>query len=149
MRFYLAGPFFNPEQTSVMEKIEGFAMEIGLGCYSPRLENFCPPDAPEDSRIRAFANNVKQLGKFSNDFILARIDDFDPGTIFEIGCAYGSYEGAPVYAFTTVEGRGLNLMLAQSCVGFLQGLPSVYAFLRDMHEHRNDEEAKKWLKTII
>lgn len=149
MRFYLAGPFFNPEQRLVMDKIERYATELGLDFYSPRLSNYCPPDAPEETRKATFLNNVRNLGKGESDFILARIDDFDPGTIWEIGCAFGSRDGVPVYAFTTVEGRGLNLMLAQSCMGFLQGLPSVYQFLKDMHENGDDKEARKWNKPII
>ena len=98
----------------------------------------------------------------SSDIILARIDDFDPGTIWEIGFAYGRrlLEASPglavvhfphprVYAYTTVPTRGLNLMLAQSVDGFLKGLPSVYKFLQEMAFKNSDKEAQAWKDSII
>lgn len=147
MKFYLAGPFFNEEQRGVLEKIERCAGELGMVMYSPRLESLCPPNAPEEMRIATFRSNHVNLRR--NQFVLARIDDFDPGTVWEIGYSYAV--GTPVYAFTTVEGRGLNLMLAQSCKGFLVGLESVYTFLKTMEESKgmDDTEATKWKKPII
>lgn len=146
MRFYLAGPFFNLEQRQTMEKIEHCARQLGVDFYSPRLECLCPPNASQEVRQKTFRSNVENLETARTSFVLARIDDFDPGTMWEIGYAYG--EDQNVFAFTTVEGRGLNLMLAQSCVGFLQGLPEVYKFLEEAKTGQFGR-AQKWKKTIV
>lgn len=146
MRFYLAGPFFNEEQKEVMGRIEEHCKKIGLEVYSPRLENFCPPNAPPETRKETFINNVRNLDRRECEFVLARIDDFDPGTMWEIGYSFAISQD--VFAFTTVAGRGLNLMLAQSCNGFLQGLPEVMKFLEESQTY-NFGRASSWEKSII
>ncbi len=151
--FYLAGPFFKPEQIHVLEEIEQKADELGLSYFSPRRELHCPPGAPFEERTKAFVGNCS--GIQNAEFVLARIDDFDPGTVWELGYAFGVSKSRPMgapkkmYAFTTVEGRGLNLMLAQSCDGFLQGMPAVLAFLEDQAIGVGDGRAKQWLKDVI
>lgn len=156
MKFYLAGPFFNPEQVRVLEAVEQTARRHGLEFFSPRLECLCPPGAPIEQRQKTFDMNCSGIIKC--DFILARIDDFDPGTMWELGFAFAirlSSESVKntaqpkIYCYTTVEGRGLNLMLAQSSDGFIQGLTSLEMFLQDMQNGRGDREAKKWKKDII
>jgi nucleoside deoxyribosyltransferase len=156
MKLYTAGPFFNDEQVEVMEQIEACAGRCGYQIFSPRNECYCPPGASLEQRKLSFLMNC--TGIMSSDFVLARIDDFDPGTIWEVGFAYGlraGSDGLPlmerpkVYAFTTVPSRGLNLMLAQSVDGFLKGLPSVYKFLKEMMFERTDKEAQAWKENII
>lgn len=156
MKFYLAGPFFNPDQVRVLQAVEAAAKRYGVEFFSPRLECLCPPGAPIEQRQKAFDQNC--LGIQTTDFILARIDDFDPGTMWELGYAFavkGARRSAKagnapkIYCYTTVEGRGLNLMLAQSSDGFIQGLTSLEIFLQDMANGRGDREAKKWTKNII
>jgi nucleoside 2-deoxyribosyltransferase len=48
--------------------------------------------------------------------------------MWEVG--YGYALGKPIVMYSTVPGRGLNLMLAQSVVGFVSGLDDVRTFLR-------------------
>lgn len=124
-KVYLAGPFFNEEQRIVAATIEQFAEAAGLDSFSPRLRCCCPPDAPLTQRKISFDMNTTAIT--NADLVLARIDDFDPGTMWEIGYAY--HAGVPVYAYTTVAGRGLNLMLAQSCKGFLRGYEEIDEFM--------------------
>lgn len=157
MKVYLAGPFFNAEQVDVLENIEACAGRFGYELFSPRVECFCPPQAPPEQRQKSFEMNC--TGIYTSDFVLARIDDFDPGTIWELGFAYGlrfkmredlaEVAMPKVYAYTTVPSRGLNLMLAQSVDGFLQGLSSVYKFLNEMKFEGTDKEALKWKGNVI
>lgn len=158
MNIYLAGPFFNEEQLRVQAEVERLSAAAGHTGFSPRLECLCPPDASKEQRVEAFHMNCDGINE--SDFILARIDDFDPGTVWEVGFAYGlrisDVDGTPlsgyrpkIYCYTTVEGRGLNLMLAQSSDGFLQGLGAVEEFLKDMAEGKGDGRAKTWNKNII
>jgi nucleoside deoxyribosyltransferase len=109
-KIYLAGPFFNPEQIKVQAYIEGLCRRLELPFFSPRLECLCPPDATPAQRTKTFQMNVKHIENAS--FVLARIDDYDPGTIWELGCAFAFR--VPAFAYTTVSGRGLNLMLSES-----------------------------------
>lgn len=139
-KVYLAGPFFNPEQKAVMAGIEQRCSDNDIEYFSPRWECLCPPDAPEVQRRNAYQMNVDHIE--SAKFIIARIDDFDPGTIWEMG--YAAKAKVRTYAFTTVDGRGLNLMLAMSGVKLIQGWEKLDAFLAG-----DDEAAIVWRKEII
>jgi len=145
MKFYLAAPFFTADQQYVLDQIEEKAATLGLQVFSPRKECLCPPNAPMEQRVQAFEMNCK--GILEADFVLARIDDFDPGTVWEIGFAYAKER--PVYCFTTVQGRGLNLMLSQSAKGFLREIPSIFRFLDDMTMNGTDKETQAWKENII
>lgn len=126
-KIYLAGPFFNEEQVSTQALLEGMCNEMGWPFFSPRLDCFCPPKATKAQQDLTFKMNVDHVK--SAPLVLARIDDFDTGTMWEMGLAYA--HGTPVVAYTTMpEGRGLNLMLARGCCGFLQGLGKVHEFLK-------------------
>jgi len=113
---YLAGPWFSKEQENVEEEISNLAEELEVPAFRPKAELNCPPDASVELRKRAFYGNTD--GILQSRYVLARIDDYDPGTVWEMGFAYG--HEIPVIAYS-VAGHGLNLMLAQSCVGFLNG----------------------------
>lgn len=139
-KVYLAGPFFNEEQRTTMTRIENLCKYFHVEFFSPRLECMCPPDADKDTRMSAFYMNVTNIDLAK--YVLARIDDFDPGTIWEVGYAYKAE--IPTYAFTTVEGRGLNLMLAASGVKIIQGWDKLAAFLAG-----RTEVALEWTKGII
>jgi nucleoside 2-deoxyribosyltransferase len=139
-KVYLAGPFFNPEQIDTIHRIENLCKLNHVDFFSPRLECMCPPDATEEQRRYSFEANVFHI--VNAKYILARIDDFDPGTMWEMG--YASRCGVPTYAFTTVEGRGLNLMLAASGVRIIQGWDKLGKFLEGYLE-----VAIEWKKGII
>ena len=124
-KIYLAGPFFNPEQISVQERLEQLCVRKGIPMFSPRLECLCPPDASSEQRASTFAMNVDHIVKAK--FVFARIDDFDPGTMWELGYAFAF--GIPSFAYTTVPGRGLNLMLAESGLRLVCDWPDIEKFL--------------------
>lgn len=157
MKVYVAGPFFNQEQLETITSIEAMLGRCGYDIFSPRIECMCPPNAPIEQRKKSFEMNCKGISECN--FVLARIDDFDPGTVWELGFAHGIRTGydsptplqvrPKVYAYTTVPSRGLNLMLAQSVDGFLQGLPSVWKFLQEMMFKNSDKEAQQWKQSII
>lgn len=139
-KMYLAGPFFNEEQRATMGRLEWMLKQRGIEFFSPRLECFCPPDATQEQRKESYQANIDHINVAPS--VLARIDDFDPGTMYEIGWAQA--KEIPVFAFTTVEGRGLNLMLAAGGVRIIQGWDALDRFL--------DGEtgvAIQWTKSII
>ncbi|GAG41688.1 unnamed protein product [marine sediment metagenome] len=133
---YLAGPFFNEEQTATIVRAEALwdrAVERAgtdhlwgrMELYSPRREFQVGPDSTENERGCCFQANLSYIRAAS--LVFARIDDFDAGTVWEMGYAYAV--GATTVTWTTVEGRGLNLMLAQSARGHLVGWDAVEAFI--------------------
>lgn len=124
-KVYLAGPFFTDQQRNTMQTVESLAKACGLDYFSPRLRCFCPPNASAEQRRATFEANVNAIELA--DLVLACIDDFDAGTMWEMGYAY--HAETPVFAYSMVPGRGLNLMLAQSCVGFLNGKQQLSKFM--------------------
>lgn len=127
---YLAGPFFNDTQRDLIGWFEKLEIVDGVPpIFSPRREGIVlKPDSPPKEWEQTFRMNVTAI-KVAK-FVLAIIDDFDPGTIWEMGYAYGV--GIPTLAYSDVPGRGLNVMLAGSCkLGFINGRDDARKFLVD------------------
>lgn len=124
-KLYLAGPFFTPEQVKVAETVEKACVEANLDAFSPRLRCCCPPNASLQQRKISFDMNTTAIQKC--DIVLACIDDFDAGTMWEMG--YGYALNKRIISYTFVPGRGLNLMLAQSSYGFINGELQLKEFL--------------------
>ena len=115
---YLAAPFFNDTQRDLCDFIEG--CETGnRPIYSPRKDGgVLKPDSTNSERNEVFSGNTVAMS--TARWILAVIDDFDTGVLWEMGYAHG--KGVPTLGFSDVEGRGLNVMLAGSCnLGFING----------------------------
>lgn len=133
MHCYLAGPFFNETQHELITFIEGLASPK-QPIFSPMSDGFVlKPDASIEERNEIFTSNVEAIQ--TAGFMLAVIDDFDPGTIWEMGYAYA--DELPILAYSDVPGRGLNVMLAGgSTLGFVNGrdnLRAIFAQLGQGH----------------
>ena len=115
---YLAAPFFNDAQRELCSFIEAFERP-DLPIYSPRKDGgVLRPDASNEQRQEIFDSNCSAI--FGASWVLAVIDDFDTGVIWEMGFAWGS--SIDMLAYSDVPGRGLNVMLAGSCnLGFING----------------------------
>lgn len=120
---YLAAPFFNSQQRELCDFIEELFLRSDIPLYSPRNDGFVlKPDATNEERNQIFQSNVMAIR--TARWVLAVIDDFDPGVIWEMGLAYG--HSVPTLAYSDVPGRGLNVMLAGSCkLGFVNGRPNL------------------------
>lgn len=116
MRIYIAAPFFTSEELETVARLETLLEDRGHVPRSPRLFAGTFNHTPEDA-ARIFIANERELR--ACDLIVARIDDWDTGTTWEMG--YGYALNIPVVAFTTMPARGLNLMLSQSCDGLVHG----------------------------
>ena len=155
LSIYLAGPFFTPEQVVRLASIEALCSEFGILCYSPRKFKVLKPDASEYDKTSVFKDNIDSIK--SATVVLACIDVKDTGTIWEMGYAFGT--GIPVVTFT-LTGQKMNVMLANSCVGFLESFEDVKRFLKghptQYHEIEatgywfqfNWDIAKKWKKEV-
>jgi len=132
VKVYLAGPFFTQEQAIVIRRIEAILADLKIECFSPSRDQpqFRHDAAPEEKcRLsrEIYAGNLQAIR--NGDLMLACIDDFDPGTIWEMGYARGLFAAYRIIAFTT-QHHGLNLMLAESCDGFLSGYGQIEQYFR-------------------
>lgn len=115
---YLAAGFFTEQQVAVCNYVEGFH-STDHPIYSPRLDGgVLKPDSSSLEIAEVFNSNKVAIDVA--DWVLAVIDDFDPGVIWEIGYAHA--RGAKILGYSDVPGRGLNVMLAGACnLGFVNG----------------------------
>lgn len=129
IQVYLAAPFFSADQLAAVERLE--LVMIGLGSssppsraggnivtISPRLEPSAVEmnaligkggDPPSHLRAQVYTENITNIS--NSDLLVAITDDFDAGTLFEIG--YASALRIPIVTFSA-RGYGSNLMLAES-----------------------------------
>lgn len=120
---YLAAPFFNDKQRELCDFIEAHNAVI----YSPRKDGgVLKPDSSNEERKEIFESNTNAID--SAAWVLAVIDDFDAGVLWEMGYAWGVKKDT--LGYSDVEGRGLNVMLAGSCnLGFINGRQQLSAIL--------------------
>ncbi len=130
---YMAAGFFNDEQRRLCSFIESFETPE-FPIYSPRNDGFVlKPDATAEERQEIFLSNTEAIDHAA--FMLAWIDDFDTGVIWEMGYAHA--RGCPILAFSIVEGRGLNVMLAGACdLGFINGRDTLQGILGQLGQGR-------------
>lgn len=89
--FYVAGPFFDPEQTASMERLEKILEDHGKVLFKPRFVSQIEEVGPEG----CFADDIHGIN--AAKAVVANLMDEDPGTMFEIGYAHAL--GIPVYGY--------------------------------------------------
>ncbi|MBS0955170.1 nucleoside 2-deoxyribosyltransferase [Lactiplantibacillus plantarum] len=126
---YLAGPWFTEGQPERLAKIEKLMDELELTYYSPRLDGIdLTPDATEADRNAVFTDNVDHLKRAK--LVVAVVDGFDTGTIWETGTASGLDIPVAYYGETLADGT-FNVMLAKSGKAVIENMTDLKAFLQD------------------
>jgi nucleoside deoxyribosyltransferase len=129
MIFYVAAPFFNVPQNETLTHIEALLTSLNFAYISPRKSGLILKDmTPEHRKVVApavYRKNVNDL-KIA-DGVVAVIDDFDPGTIWEMGFA-AALEKHHIYTYTG-RGYGVNVMLAGCVRGHAKGMPQLREML--------------------
>ena len=72
--FYVAGPFFDPEQTASMERLEKILEDHGKVLFKPRFVSQIEEAGPEG----CFADDIR--GVNAAKAVVANLMDEDPGT---------------------------------------------------------------------
>lgn len=121
-RVYIAGPFFKPEQKDIIEEIENLLDAEGHFFFSPREFGVITDGLMTTERTkRIFDMNIRMVK--ACDMMIAVTDDFDPGTMFELGAfymkpkvsfgnpGYGDIEKIITYS---PAGWGSNVMIAHA-----------------------------------
>ena len=109
--FYIAAPFFSPEQVMRVELVENMLKAKGLTFFSPRTDSAVADINNPENRKKVFALNHESILKSNG--VIAITDGKDPGTIWEAGYAYAKDIPVIYIAFTLGHAQ-FNLMLAES-----------------------------------
>ena len=115
--FYLAGPFFTPEQLELQEDIEKAFKIMEKKIFSPRLDaGKLEKDATKEDMLKVFEADLSAIDNCG--CLFANISYRDTGTSVEIG--YALAKGIPVILFwdkNRHDTEKVNLMLALACKG--------------------------------
>lgn len=120
---YIASPFFNEEQLLLVQAVEAVLDFNNMPYYSPRSEGVLMNMTPEQKKARMkyiFEKNVEMLNHC--DKIVAIIDNYDTGTVWEIGYAYSRFK--PIITLTDKD-YGLNVMIAQCVVAHCKSVEQI------------------------
>ena len=111
---YIAGPFFSSDQQDVIASIENLLDKREENYFSPREYGVIVDDPMTPHRIqRIFDMNVRMIRE--SNILVAVTDDFDPGTMFEMGMfhnRWGRFSNAIITY--SAKGYGANVMIAQA-----------------------------------
>lgn len=112
MNIYLAAPFFNKSQLDFVKALEKAFEENNINYFSPRSEGTLKDMTLEEKAKemrKIFESNITHINNC--DIMVAVIDDWDTGTVFEIGFAYGM--DVPIFTISAKD-FGLNVMIRQA-----------------------------------
>lgn len=127
---YLAGPWFSAGEPERLAHLEALMDRLKISYYSPRLDGIdLTPDATDADRDAVFADNTDHLK--TAKLVLAVADDYDTGTIWETGMAFGLKIPVAYYTETLKAGATFNVMLAKSAVAVVENLDQAEQFLQD------------------
>ena len=137
LKVYLAGPFFNEEQTAVADKIKDTLLLLtqrgsvaGLHMYDPRHRLVCEEDANDYTAEYIFQRNLEAIRK--SDLVIANLMDKDQGTSVEVGYAYAI--GKPiVLCWFTTDDRPINLMLKPLAVGLAKNESELVEIIESLY----------------
>ena len=110
--FYIAAPFFNPDQITRVELVKSLLENKGLTYFSPKDDSAVENINDPENRKRVFALNHESIS--ASKGVIAITDGKDPGTIWEAGYAYAKNIPVIYVAFTLGKEGQFNLMLAES-----------------------------------
>lgn len=116
---YLAGPFFNDQQKSKMDKAKEILTKGGLTVADPRELGPVIVDTQASAKTPEFFASIFEgniNGMNDSYAIVACLDEKDIGTAFELGFFYAASASGPrrpIMSFSAEVGK-TNVMLSQS-----------------------------------
>lgn len=148
-KVYLASGWFTKQQKETMDKVRKIILKYPeLDLFSPYYDGVVLTKKNDSEKKRQEVFDI-DIGRVAfSDLVVAVIDDFDPGVMFEWGgagiiswlkrngyitCKKSWEQGysyviensilsdIKILAYTDVKDRGLNVMLQQSIWGFSSG----------------------------
>lgn len=123
MKVYIAAPFFTVDQLLIVQKIEDVLDDIGIEYFSPRSEGTLKEMSPQERSERMgelFASNCSHMDWCTH--AIAVIDDYDTGTVWEMGYLYATKKTIITYS---AHYHGINVMLNESILAHCTDLESI------------------------
>ena len=125
---YIAGPFFNNVQMSLIQAIEKKFDDSEIKYFSPRSFGSLGEMGTQerlDNIQSVYTENIRQIE--NSMVMLAVIDDNDVGTVFEMGYAACLKAPFPRRKIVTMsdQGYGMNIMLRECVDAHLHGMENV------------------------
>lgn len=114
IKVYIAAPFFKDIQLNAVKMIEFTLKNEGIEFYSPRSEGILQDMTVKQKAERMaylFQQNIRNLNWCTH--VVAVIDNYDTGTVWEMGYAYASNKKIVTYSDNYY---GINVMLNESIV---------------------------------
>jgi len=127
---YIAGPFFSPQQTTLVNNVRFIIEALGLPFFSPKDECMFVPG--ETTPEQVLDVNVKALEK--TNLLVCITDGKDPGTMFEAGYCYAKNIPIIYVWLSGTKGQKFNLMLGASG-SVVRSMTQLKAALMDFNEH--------------
>lgn len=127
IKVYIAAPFFTPEQVEVVESIEQLLEDANIEYFSPRSEGTLKSMTKEARAAKMgdmFRSNIDHMDWCTH--CIAVIDDYDTGTVWEMGYLYATRKMIVTYSSNY---HGINIMLNESIVGHCLDLAQVHRAL--------------------
>ena len=107
---YIAGPFFNPEQTAIVEEIKGILERQGFKYFSPKDECLYEPGKTTPEQVL----DINLVALNNTSLTICITDGKDPGTMFEAGWCYAKLIPIIYVWLGGQPGQKFNLVLAAS-----------------------------------
>lgn len=136
MRLTLIGPFFTRfshgvDQRELMHTLAAALERDGHEVWSAAVHDEpIEPHAPIAVQRQVFERDLTMIEQC--EAVVAVLDDFDAGTVFEMGYAYALKK--PIIACFCVMPERLNLMIAQSAIAFCAGVEQTVEAVRSLEE---------------
>ena len=111
--YYIAAPFFNPDQITRVELVKSILDSKGLTYFSPKDDSAVSNINDPEQRKRVFALNHESIS--ASRSVIAITDGKDTGTVWEAGFAFAK-DIPVIYVAFTLGNAPFNLMLAESGV---------------------------------
>ncbi|MHC1593517.1 MAG: nucleoside 2-deoxyribosyltransferase [Methermicoccaceae archaeon] len=136
MKITVIGPFFRRFSHGADQR--GFMQALATALGEDGNEVWCAavhdeplkPDAPFRIRREVFEYDLHMLDVC--EAVVAVLDDFDSGTMFEMG--YAHCAGKPVIGCFCVMPETLNVMVAEGAVAFCEGIEQAVSRVRMLKE---------------
>ena len=111
---YIAGPFFNEEQLTLIKQIEEYLEISNIDFFSPRSAGSLKDMSDADKKKKfddIYDSNIHNM--YVAQTMIAVIDDYDPGTVFEMGYFTRLKSEFPDKRLITISNKnyGINIML--------------------------------------
>ena len=146
MKIYLASPFFSQLHLANVVLLEDAIVATGLELLSPRRSGIVLKDLTQDERNKVAAKVYQMNCDWIEecDAMLAMIDDYDPGTIWEMGRA--SRIPRPIYSVSFAD-HGVNVMLQGCVAAHARGIEQVREMLGLVRDGKSIEEFRSYAAT--